>query len=189
MGLSKVMTVTCTYDHRVIQGAESGLFLAQHAGAARRRRRVLRQDFRRSRHSVQARALGSRSTPPRRSVNADPAEASRASRSLIQAWRERGHLAADIDPLGIPRPPASGSRSLRARADHLGSGPHVSTPVPSASLTLRDLLDRLRLTYAGKMGVEFMHMRRSGGAPLVPRAAGADGQPVDSRCRAKRARP
>src|SRR5512141_289488 len=28
-GLSKVMTVTCTYDHRVIQGAESGLFLAQ----------------------------------------------------------------------------------------------------------------------------------------------------------------
>ena len=29
MGLSKVMTVTCTYDHRVIQGAESGLFLAQ----------------------------------------------------------------------------------------------------------------------------------------------------------------
>src|ERR1700691_4729278 len=29
MGLSKVMTVTCTYDHRVIQGAESGVFLAQ----------------------------------------------------------------------------------------------------------------------------------------------------------------
>ena len=29
MGLSKVMTVTCTYDHRVIQGAESGMFLAR----------------------------------------------------------------------------------------------------------------------------------------------------------------
>ena len=29
LGLSKVMTVTCTYDHRVIQGAESGLFLAR----------------------------------------------------------------------------------------------------------------------------------------------------------------
>src|ERR1700679_1238289 len=27
LGLSKVMTVTCTYDHRVIQGAESGMFL------------------------------------------------------------------------------------------------------------------------------------------------------------------
>src|SRR6201995_3943710 len=29
MGLSKVMTVTCTYDHRVIQGAESGMFLGR----------------------------------------------------------------------------------------------------------------------------------------------------------------
>ena len=31
------------------------------------------------------------------------------------------------------------------------------TPVPSAIVTLRDLIDRLRLTYAGKIGVEFMH--------------------------------
>jgi len=29
LGISKVMTMTCTYDHRVIQGAESGLFLQQ----------------------------------------------------------------------------------------------------------------------------------------------------------------
>ena len=27
LGISKVMTVTSTYDHRVIQGAESGAFL------------------------------------------------------------------------------------------------------------------------------------------------------------------
>jgi len=29
LGISKVMTVTCTYDHRVIQGAESGAFLGK----------------------------------------------------------------------------------------------------------------------------------------------------------------
>src|SRR5207237_1742178 len=29
LGISKVMTVTCTYDHRIIQGAESGMFLAK----------------------------------------------------------------------------------------------------------------------------------------------------------------
>ncbi len=29
LGLSKVMTMTCTYDHRIIQGAESGMFLAK----------------------------------------------------------------------------------------------------------------------------------------------------------------
>ena len=36
-------------------------------------------------------------------VSADPVKQSGIA-SLIQAWRERGHLAADIDPLGIPRP-------------------------------------------------------------------------------------
>src|ERR1043166_8489968 len=29
LGISKVMTVTCTYDHRIIQGAESGAFLGK----------------------------------------------------------------------------------------------------------------------------------------------------------------
>ncbi|HBY60047.1 MAG TPA: hypothetical protein DEH78_09505, partial [Solibacterales bacterium] len=29
LGLAKVMNVTCTYDHRVIQGAESGAFLGR----------------------------------------------------------------------------------------------------------------------------------------------------------------
>src|SRR6202158_3347523 len=29
LGLSKVMSVTCTYDHRVVQGAESGMFLGR----------------------------------------------------------------------------------------------------------------------------------------------------------------
>src|SRR5581483_277538 len=29
LGLSKVLMITCTYDHRIIQGAESGAFLAK----------------------------------------------------------------------------------------------------------------------------------------------------------------
>jgi 2-oxoglutarate dehydrogenase E1 component len=29
LGVSKVMTLTCTYDHRIIQGAESGMFLGK----------------------------------------------------------------------------------------------------------------------------------------------------------------
>ena len=35
-------------------------------------------------------------------VNADPVKQAAVAR-LIQAWRERGHLIADIDPLGMPR--------------------------------------------------------------------------------------
>jgi hypothetical protein len=29
LGIGKVMSVTCTYDHRIIQGAESGMFLGK----------------------------------------------------------------------------------------------------------------------------------------------------------------
>ena len=57
LGISKTVTVTSTYDHRVIQGAESGLFLAriheyltgQHS---------LREHFCRSWNSVAAASLG-----------------------------------------------------------------------------------------------------------------------------------
>ncbi|MEZ5209314.1 MAG: 2-oxo acid dehydrogenase subunit E2 [Acidimicrobiales bacterium] len=41
-GLSKVITISSTYDHRIIQGAESGLFLAG-GRAAGGRRRLLRR--------------------------------------------------------------------------------------------------------------------------------------------------
>ena len=63
LGLSKVMTVTCTYDHRVIQGAESGMFLGRLAGSAARRRQILRRDVRGSEDPSQTRALGSWTAP------------------------------------------------------------------------------------------------------------------------------
>ena len=65
-------------------------------------------------------------------VNADPMKQAAVAR-LIQAWRERGHLVADLDPLGSHAASASGSGAVDARPDHLGSGPHVSMPVRSAS--------------------------------------------------------
>ena len=37
LGISKVMTLTCTYDHRIIQGAESGRSWAECSAAGRRR--------------------------------------------------------------------------------------------------------------------------------------------------------
>ncbi len=58
LGISKVMTLTCTYDHRIIQGAESGMFLGKRAGAAGRRGRFLRRDLRPPAHAAHAGALG-----------------------------------------------------------------------------------------------------------------------------------
>ena len=97
------MTVTCTYDHRVIQGAESGLFLAQMQALLEGEDSFYDQIYR---------DLGIPSQAGRWEVEKAAAPMVSPIRSskrrvarLIQAWRERGHLVADIDPLGVPRPP------------------------------------------------------------------------------------
>jgi multifunctional 2-oxoglutarate metabolism enzyme len=153
LGLSKVMTVTCTYDHRVIQGAESGLFLAQ--------MQALLEGEDAFYDKIYA-GLGIPSKPIRweveqsvPSVNADPAKQA-AVASFIQAWRERGHLAADIDPLDVPRLPAP-DLDPAAHGLTIWDLDRTFDAGSFGVVTLRDLIDRLRLAYAGKMGVEFMH--------------------------------
>jgi len=89
-------------------------------------------------------------------VNGDPMKQAGVAR-LIQAWRERGHLVADIDPLGSPRashpdlePETHGLTIWDLdRTFHAGS---------YGILTLRALIDQLRSTYAGKTGVQYMHI-------------------------------
>ena len=154
LGLSKVMTVTCTYDHRVIQGAESGLFLAQMQTLLEGEDAFYDKIY--ADLGVPSKPIRWEVEPPSApSVNADPAKQA-AVAGLMQAWRERGHLAADIDPLGVPRPPAP---DLDPSAHGLTIW-DLDRTFDAASFgvtTLRGLIDRLRSTYAGKMGVEFMH--------------------------------
>ena len=87
-------------------------------------------------------------------VNSDPMKQAGIAR-LIDAWRECGHLVADIDPLGMVRDPhpdlEPASHGLTIwdldRTFHCG---------PFGVITLRSLMDRLRTVYAGKYGVEFL---------------------------------
>ena len=154
IGLSKVMTVTCTYDHRVIQGAESGMFLAQ------------MQALLEGENAFYDRIYSDLAVPSRpirweveqasaASVSADPAKQAAVAR-LLQAWRERGHLGADIDPLGVPRPPRP-DLEPSAHGLTIWDLDRTFDASPFGVTTLRELLERLRQTYAGKMGVEFMH--------------------------------
>ncbi|MEO8050199.1 MAG: multifunctional oxoglutarate decarboxylase/oxoglutarate dehydrogenase thiamine pyrophosphate-binding subunit/dihydrolipoyllysine-residue succinyltransferase subunit [Acidobacteriota bacterium] len=154
LGLSKVMTVTCTYDHRVIQGAESGMFLAQMQSLLEGEEGFydniyadLGIPFQPVRWEVE------RPTAP--AINADPVKQAAVAR-FIQAWRERGHLAADIDPLGVPRPLAP-DLDPSAQGLTIWDLDRAFDAGPFGVATLRNLTDRLRLTYAGKLGVEFMH--------------------------------
>jgi len=116
LGVSKVMTLTSTYDHRVIQGAESGAFLRRleqllqgedgflRGGRRRPRHRRRRHQLRPSRLRLgapaQRRRPGRRTTTAPGEVDEELLQAVQAATSLLKAFRTHGHLAAHLDPLG-----------------------------------------------------------------------------------------
>jgi 2-oxoglutarate dehydrogenase E1 component len=161
-GLSMVMTITSTYDHRVIQGAESGAFLAKVvellSGADGFYDRVFA-------------ALDVPYFPYRAGTDTAPAfgpedpsarQAEKQARvlALIRAYRVRGHLNADVNPLGYDRsehpeldPAYYGLTVWDLDRTFLTSGLGGQE-----QMKLRDILAVLRETYTRKVGVEYMHI-------------------------------
>ena len=82
---------------------------------------------------------------------------------MIRAYRVRGHLEAKLDPLGLQVPaPASGTRPAPPTASPppTWTGRSSSTTCSACeTATLREILDVLRETYCGPIGVEFMHIQ------------------------------
>src|SRR5690606_12575264 len=80
---------------------------------------------------------------------------------LITAYRSRGHLGAKVDPLALTppmNPPDLGldyhALSERDLDSEFSTGGLAGQP----RMKLRDLLARLKATYAGSIGAEFMHI-------------------------------
>lgn len=156
MGVSKVMTLTSTYDHRIIQGAQSGEFLRiVHS-------KLLGEDGFYDRVFA---ALRVPYEPVRwtKDVDFDPEnEFSKSARilELIHAYRSRGHLIADTDPLAYRQ---------RKHAD-LDVQSHGLTlwdlerTFPTGGfggkprMPLRDILGLLRSSYCRTIGSEYMHL-------------------------------
>jgi 2-oxoglutarate dehydrogenase E1 component len=82
---------------------------------------------------------------------------------LIRAYRTRGHLEADLDPLGI----TAAKKQAELDPETYGfTAADMDRPIfidnmigPGEVLTLREIIARLRATYCGKIGVEFMHIQ------------------------------
>ena len=79
---------------------------------------------------------------------------------LIRAYRVRGHLIADLDPLGLAREPHP-----ELDPEHYGFGPadmgrvFSSRTIPGTEfMTLDDILAHLRKVYCGSIGVQYMHI-------------------------------
>ena len=174
LGLSPVMTVTSTYDHRVIQGAESGQFLNHIAQLLTGQHGFYEDVFR---------SLGLHSPPFSGTIDSTPSLGKQALNGrtgkmskiekqarvyeLIRAYRVRGHLLADTNPLGFePRnhtelDPASYGLTVwdldRVFLTGGIAGGHGGL-AGNDKMSLRDILDTLWDTYTGHVGSEFMHI-------------------------------
>ncbi|HKG16368.1 MAG TPA: 2-oxo acid dehydrogenase subunit E2, partial [Solirubrobacteraceae bacterium] len=174
IGAEKVMTMTSTYDHRVIQGAESGRFLARIEALLHGD-----DDF----YESVFQALGVRLGPPpavpapaaaaavaREAPAAGPAadeemlQAVQAATSLLKAHRTHGHLAARLDPLGTePRgDPALDPQPLGLTTELMARIPASILRMYVPGATLADALPHLRETYCGPIAYEIEHITSHG---------------------------
>jgi len=165
LGISKVMTMTSTYDHRIIQGAESGAFLARvHElllGADNfyddiyRDLRIPYEPVRwaKDRHRLH---LGT--------TNPDDIVAREASAlQMINAYRVRGHLLADLDPLEykVARHPELDMQFYGFTLWDLDRDFVCGGLCGKQQAKLRDILDTLRETYCGKLAPEYMFIQET----------------------------
>ncbi|HYC58408.1 MAG TPA: multifunctional oxoglutarate decarboxylase/oxoglutarate dehydrogenase thiamine pyrophosphate-binding subunit/dihydrolipoyllysine-residue succinyltransferase subunit [Thermoanaerobaculia bacterium] len=165
LGISKVMTITSTYDHRIIQGAESGAFLARvHellVGAdgfyddIYRDLRIPYEPARwaKDRHRL---ALSGGATDEMVAREA-------AALQLINAYRVRGHLLADLDPLEykVGKHPELDPQFYGFTIWDLDREFVCGGLCGKQESKLRDILDTLRETYCGKIGPEYMHIQET----------------------------
>ena len=79
---------------------------------------------------------------------------------LVRAYRVRGHLMAEIDPLGRPRPglPELDPNFYHLTEEDMDRSFSTDTIEGPQSMSLRQIIKRLRHTYCRSIGVQFMHM-------------------------------
>ncbi|MCW5977386.1 MAG: multifunctional oxoglutarate decarboxylase/oxoglutarate dehydrogenase thiamine pyrophosphate-binding subunit/dihydrolipoyllysine-residue succinyltransferase subunit [Bryobacteraceae bacterium] len=171
IGLSKVMTITCTYDHRVIQGAESGMFLGkleELLGGGGGFYEKIFVDLKMPHRPVAWEQDRPVSLPGVGGGRTAEIAKEAAVLQLINAYRVRGHLVADLDPLGSEShyhpelDPANYGLTLwdldrEFLTGTLGEALGESAPQQVASL--REILETLRNTYCGKIGCEYMNIQ------------------------------
>jgi 2-oxoglutarate dehydrogenase E1 component len=171
LGISKVMTLTCTYDHRIIQGAESGMFLGHVQGLLDGKDGFYEEVFNHLRMPHQPVQWETDRKPALPGVTAARyAEIAKEAgiMQMINAYRVRGHLIADLDPLGAEPsyhaeldPETYGLTIWDLDREFLtGSlGEVIGDGATKAVATLREILETLRQTYCGKIGCEYMNIQ------------------------------
>ena len=171
LGVSKIMQMTSTYDHRVIQGAQSGEYLRRVDELLQGRDGFYEEIF--GSLGLQAapvphitttlpaaRASGAVAAPP----SDEMLRAVAAGMAIVSAYRRHGHLAAHLDPLGTP---PVGDSSLEPQT--YGLTPALMSAIPAGVLrvkvpgtTLNEVLPHLKETYSSTIAYEIEHISNAG---------------------------
>jgi len=161
LGVGKVMTLTSTYDHRIIQGAESGLFLKYVAECLTGEHEFYDEIFA---------SLGVPYEPARWAKDSNPssneAEAERILKqirvqALINMYRVRGHLNAHLDPLSSEPPPLHAELDLASYGLTIWDLQRTFVVDGLAGLheaPLEKILAILRDAYCRSIGIEYGHI-------------------------------
>ncbi|TXJ70701.1 multifunctional oxoglutarate decarboxylase/oxoglutarate dehydrogenase thiamine pyrophosphate-binding subunit/dihydrolipoyllysine-residue succinyltransferase subunit [Streptomyces lavendulae] len=157
LGVSKVMTLTSTYDHRVIQGAASGEFLRQVSNLLLGENKFYDDIFE---------ALRIPYEPVRWLKDIDAShddDVTKAARvfELIHSYRVRGHVMADTDPLEYRqrKHPDLDIVEHGLTLWDLEREFAVGGFAGKSMMKLRDILGVLRDSYCRTTGIEFMHIQ------------------------------
>ena len=161
-GISKVVTITSTYDHRIIQGAESGMFL-------KRVHELMLGEHDFYEHVFQSLGVPYEAVKWRPDINPVNREDAMLHKqmqvaTLIRVHRVRGHLIADLDPLRWRQPelpqeldPATYGLTIWDLDREFLTGGVAGVD----RMTLGDLLGVLRDAYCRTIGVEYMHIQNT----------------------------
>jgi multifunctional 2-oxoglutarate metabolism enzyme len=176
IGAEKVMSMTSTYDHRIIQGAESGRFLARIEDYLQGEDGFYEGVFASlgielgappplpapaaAAHAAAESASTRSGTPAGTPVGEEMLQAVQAASTFVGRVRSHGHLAARLDPLGSE---PEGDPGLDPEA--LGLTPEIQAKLPAKifqmyvpGATLADALPHLRETYCGTIAYEIEHI-------------------------------
>ncbi|MEO8511309.1 MAG: multifunctional oxoglutarate decarboxylase/oxoglutarate dehydrogenase thiamine pyrophosphate-binding subunit/dihydrolipoyllysine-residue succinyltransferase subunit [Chloroflexota bacterium] len=167
----RLMTISSTYDHRIIQGAESGMFLRSidallngedgfyedlfvamgaKAGAAPAAKAP----------EAKAPSVQTEAPPQAASVQSGDMKLVAGAMQLVDAYRIYGHLGAQLDPLGSP---PRGDPALKPETHGLDTQSMTRIPADVLNVhvdgaTLADVLPRLQEIYSGTIAYEVEHL-------------------------------
>ncbi len=178
LAISKVITLTSTYDHRIIQGAQSGDFLKRIHELLLGENGFYDEIF----AALRIPYVPIRWVVDMRSSSVDHVGKTARVQQLINAYRTTGHLMADIDPLKYVQRShpdldvVTHGLSLWDLDREFATGGFGGKPV----MKLRKILGTLRDSYCRTIGVEYMYIENPAerewiqervevGSPRLPR--------------------